>query len=163
MCVAVGSDGTNAVTSALIESWNGMTWSATSGGSQGDDTYLNAVSCPTTKFCLAAGSAYGSLVESFNGRRWSIRSSGNKGKYSNILNGVACISSDNCVAVGQYRNSRSANTKILIESWNGTRSVITANPKLKTGFLDGVTCSRKNFCEAVGQYGGLQTLIETGS
>jgi hypothetical protein len=163
MCVAVGSDGTNTVTSALIESWNGTTWSTKSGGSEGDDTNLNSVSCPTTKFCLAVGSGYGSLVESFNGRHWSIGSSGNKGKYSNILNGVACISSNDCAAVGQYRNGRYANNKVLIEAWNGTRSVITASPKLTTGFLDGIACSEKKFCEAVGQSGGSETLIETFS
>jgi hypothetical protein len=108
------------------------------------------------------------LTESWNGAGWSVAPSPNPGNSVNILNGVSCTTSTNCVAVGYYFNASSPTIgQTLIEKWNGTSWSVTPSPDQgsRGNFLFGVFCTSSTNCVAVGNYingsGDVQTLIET--
>ena len=88
-----------------------------------------------------------------------------EGATGTLLNGVSCVSSNSCVAVGYYYNGSSYET--LIESWDGAEWSLVPSPSPSTGYnyLNGVTCTSSSYCIAVGAYydppSGLQTLIES--
>lgn len=103
---------------ALAERWNGKTWALvlpptpkfTTGVPLTD---LWGVSCTSPKFCIATGSYGGggyelgtAFSELWNGAKWKIVPvpaapvTGNG--YGSILTGVRCLSTKDCVAVGQY-------------------------------------------------------------
>jgi hypothetical protein len=71
---------------------------------------------------------------------------------SSELDGVSCISTSACFAVGYYLNSRVGYGGTLAEAWNGTSWSIQHTPNhsglLKT--LAGVSCTAANACTAVG-------------
>jgi hypothetical protein len=52
-CTAVGTRGSRRT---LVERWNGKKWSVVPSPSPGDNSELNAVSCPGTSRCFAVGS-----------------------------------------------------------------------------------------------------------
>jgi hypothetical protein len=100
------------------------------------------------------------LVESWDGSQWSLalvpKPSGA------VLNGVSCVSSVDCTAVGQNVHSGGA----LVESWNGTAWKVVANPESTAkSQLSGVSCISKTSCAAVGTYlktgGGNRALVES--
>ncbi len=82
---------------SLTESYDGTAWTITPSpvGEAGIDYYLRSVSCSGPTSCFAVGS--GTLIEVWNGTSWSIY--GFAGGY-NDLNGVYCVSSTSCAAVG---------------------------------------------------------------
>lgn len=81
-CVAVGSyvpaprPGTEAGTSALIEHWDGSSWSEVSAPIPPAPSVLLAVSCVSPAWCVAVGDGGSpgtkTLVERWNGRAWAI-------------------------------------------------------------------------------------------
>ena len=86
-CFAVGSfdNSTNAVRpQALIERWNGKTWStvAAAPSATGTGGWLSGVSCTSSTSCLAVGASVTfisggyyrqkTLVERWDGKRWSV-------------------------------------------------------------------------------------------
>lgn len=103
-CTVVGGYLISATVQAFAESWNGTQWTVQS-ASAGLAAQLRGVSCPTASACIAAGQyqvvngLWVSLVESWNGERWSVQSTPNPGG-TIILNGVSCVSSSTCEAVG---------------------------------------------------------------
>ncbi len=65
---------------------------------------------------------------------------------ASVLLGVSCVTPTHCVAVGQYGENDGRN---LVESWNGTKWSVVANPH---GYaLIAVSCATSDFCVAVGQ------------
>jgi hypothetical protein len=95
------------------------------------------------------------LTEHWNGSKWSIVSSPNVGSYSNVLNGVAAVSSTDVWAVG----TDSAQT--MIEHWDGTKWNVVASPG--RGVLSGIAVVSANDIWAVGNlyhHDGSRTLIE---
>lgn len=78
-CWAVGTsdatyDGLGPYT-AIAERWNGSSWVVVSSTRTGEDSGLNAVSCPRASWCSAVGSVTNRsgnelLVELWNGTRW---------------------------------------------------------------------------------------------
>jgi hypothetical protein len=149
-CVAVGD-------SALAERWNGTSWSMMAFGAKTSQSDLVQVSCPSPTSCFAVGS-YGtsstskSLIEHWNGRSWAITaSSAPSGASDTRLNGVSCVSSTNCFAVGAY--STDTAEKSLIEHWNGKTWSIVASPSpggAEVTDLIGVSCPGAKNCTAVG-------------
>ena len=86
------------------------------------------------------GTAVGStLAIRWNGTSWTIQ-----GTPSIVLNGVACTSATNCVAVGSGA-----------EAWNGTAWTVQKTP-MPTGaseyLFGGVSCTSPSACTAVGYY-----------
>ncbi len=87
------------------------------------------------------------------------------GEQNNVLSGVSCVSSTDCVAVGSHSTISNQRSKPLVESLNGnTWSIVhTPYPGSSTNVLQDVSCSSSTNCTAVGYYGNnaaLQPLIE---
>jgi hypothetical protein len=162
-CVAVGS-ATNrtGIQQTLVELWNGTKWSVAPSPNQGSGVNaLYGVSCIGLTKCVAVGTYYANpttdqtLVESWNGHAWSITPSPNQGSGGNLLVGVSCTSSTDCVAAGEYGNASNIQ-QTLVESWNGTAWSITPSPDQGSGSnnLNGVSCTGPTSCVAVGDYSG---------
>lgn len=99
------------------------------------------------------------LVERWNGSTWTRVNSPNGGSTNSRLNGVHCVTTAVCFAVG------TAAGRTLIEGWNGTAwslSTIPVIPGATSSALSGVTCTGTTSCFAVGDYNfnGRRTLIE---
>jgi hypothetical protein len=165
-CMAAGDvyyhlNGTHVQT--LIEEWDGSSWklvSSPNGSSQ--DSVLNAVSCVSTDFCLAAGCSsfcappgfiyYVSfdaqtLTEEWDGSTWNLVNSPPSSPASGLF-GVNCISSRFCMAVG-------ADTyQTLTEEWDGISWRLVSSPNSPSGGGDffGVSCVSRSFCLSVGSY-----------
>jgi hypothetical protein len=93
---------------------------------------LNAVACPAAADCIAVGfyaTATQSLVtlgERWDGSGWqTLRTAGAARRPLSELNGVACVSTKDCLAVGYSQPTTSvtdfASDLPLAESWNGTK------------------------------------------
>lgn len=170
-CMAVGTE--QGVT--LAETWDGTTWSIVSSpdpvNSTGAD--FSGVSCTSPTGCIAVGS-YGeskkvplqTLVETWNGTTWSITPSPSPNKNADVLGGVSCTSSINCVAAG-YRGRGTT----LIEDWNGSTWSVMRSPNgddnKDGGYLSDVSCTSSTSCVAVGDFAASsvleQTLVLTGT
>ncbi len=128
---AVGSGaGTNGI-QTLIEHWNGSSWSIVASSGPGQTTnMLNSVSAVSATNIWAVGedsnsvgpsATFAPLIEHWNGSNWSMTTSPQQGT-SDILNGIAVISTNNIWSVGDYRSSIDSMGPYytLIEHWNGT-------------------------------------------
>ena len=118
----------------------------------------------------SAGTFQGAIVPSPNAMgaaAWSIVTSPNTSTtQQNLFNGVSCVSSSDCWAVGAYYTGSYYQT--LVEEWNGTSWSIVTSPNTsttQTNDLIGVSCVSSTDCWAVGYYsnGTAQTLIEQWS
>ena len=126
-----------------------------------EESYLEGVSCVSSTACTAVGYFLNSskkgmpLAEGWNGTAWFVEEpplpTGAKESY---LNGVSCISSATCTAVGAFLNS-SGKEVPLAESWNGTAWSVQ-EPPVPTGAkesnLGGVSCTSSASCTAVGYF-----------
>jgi hypothetical protein len=171
-CWAVGSTDTQ----ALVEHWNGSTWTIVTSPSINNvpPPILNSVTCTSSSKCWAVGNyqPIGAqdtqpLIERWDGTSWSIvaapasRGTGN-------LSGVACAGASECWAVGtdEYASSGLVQ-KAIVERWNGTAWKSGTLPDIgkagQTVYMYGVACGSKSQCFAVGSSPGssaFQTLIE---
>ena len=160
-CVAVGRQGFPP--SPLLEQGNGSSWAPVSGPEPDGPAVLQGVSCAGPSFCVAVGSTEGStpttLVEQWNGSAWSIvaASALPAGTQSAQFNGVTCLSSTFCVAVGTITIA-GFDPSTLNEFWDGT-SWTTIHPGADTpsttvsSQFSSVSCVSPSFCLAVGQQG----------
>jgi hypothetical protein len=142
------------------------------------DNYLNGIACRSSSDCIAvgylgegfdtAGPDTRTLVLENTGGRWRLVSSPNApGRAGSTLQGVTCVASRKCIAVGSSVNSGS-NPLTLIEQDEGRGWAIVPSPNPSAfggvGVLGGVGCASPTHCVAVGQYesenGNSQTLIE---
>jgi hypothetical protein len=142
----------------------------------------NGVSCSSPTFCAAVGteraldpfspdsSGPGVLLANWNGAMWLFPPDTGlfPGELSHVnglgrreLNGVSCVSSSFCVAVGAHGFSGLANAPSLplVESWNGETWSPVPSPEPARGVnspfkLQGVSCTSTDLCVAVGT-GGL--------
>src|SRR5205807_2376610 len=95
---------------------------------------------------------------------WGVVPSPNLGTDSNLLNGVAAVSSSDAWAVGYYGEYTVAQT--LIEHWNGSAWIMFPSPNVdaRTNVLNGVAAVSSSDAWAVGYYFSnafvYQTLIE---
>jgi hypothetical protein len=137
-CLAVGSYTSGAgVTSALAESWNGMSWKLVDAKGGG----LSGVSCTSPIACIAVG---GSQSEVWNGHAWMLDSV--PAGPSALLNGISCVSATACTAVG------STGTSPLAARWDGSAWTIQnapSDPSVQAS-LQAVSCISATACEAVG-------------
>ena len=168
-CVAVGS---RFASKSLIMSSNSGSWKVVPSPNMGTESRLYAVSCiSSTDTCVAVGFYVNAsmvdqtLIESWNGKKWSVTPSPNVADAPNLLQGVSCITSTDCFAVG-YVPADVGQT--LIESWNGSvwSIVPSPDPSSETNDLNGVSCASSHSCVAVGTFdddsaGVDEDLIET--
>ena len=170
-CVAVGFyHGTT--DQALVETWSGSTWTIapTPTLSPAGDNYLRDVSCTSTTSCVAVGSHHDgtndqTLVEIWDGANWSQSASPSSSPTEdNYLYGLACTSSTDCVAVGDYSNG--PNLRTLVETWNGSTWSIVSSPNTsptQDSSLADVSCASTTDCLSVGSFSlGIptQSLVE---
>ncbi len=168
-CMAVGNAVTTAPNQTLAQKWDGTSWTTlTTPNVTGATTNaLVGVSCPTTAYCVAVGTATvagtaQTLIEQWSGGTWTILSSPNtSATTSNTLTGVNCTSLIVCTAVGTVGSTPTA---ALALQWNGTTwaNVPTATSSNATTFSS-VSCKSAAWCVAVGNTtvsGALQTLVE---
>jgi hypothetical protein len=177
-CWAVGASAIT-VDQTLIEQDTGNGWAIVSSPntSSSQNNGLKGVTCAGASDCWAVGGAANgsvgndqTLIEQDTGSGWAIVSSPNTStNQDNSLNGVSCVSANDCWAVGAHSNGSNAQT--LIEQNTGTGWAIVSSPDTSSSqnnYLEGVTCASASDCWAVGfsfsssPIGGLvdQTLIE---
>jgi len=168
-CIQVGVQVVSTDNQALITQWNGSSWAVASSPSTAGstDTYLNAVSCTSTSFCVAAGfqrqpSTPEPFFEHWNGTAWSVVPAAIPvGSSGAGITGVSCTGPTFCTAVG---NQTVSGAGPLVEQWNGTAWSVVTTPNLAApgdAEFDGVSCRSTVFCMAVGyQAGETQTLAE---
>jgi hypothetical protein len=87
---------------------------------------------------------------------WSVMTSPDVGAppQQDYLEGISCISTSSCTAVGGYRSGGSPPGKTLVERWNGTNWSVVPSPNGPSGTnvneLNDVSCVSATACEAVG-------------
>lgn len=149
-CFAVGAGSIDKKSQALIERWDGTTWSILSSPSAALLNDLTSVACSSETQCFAVSNASTQIVQ-WNGSTWSAAASPSVPDGSALF-GVSCASTI-CFAVGSaYINSQNA---LLIEEWNGTAwSVVTSPAPAGASFLElkAVSCATPTSCLAVGSY-----------
>jgi hypothetical protein len=114
-CIAVGSYRNSASkTIALAEFWNGSSWSlkAVPEPAGATATELLGVSCVAANSCRAVGTfknssgANRTLAAQWNGNEWILETSPNPtGSTASAWQGISCTGTEECQAVGWYRNS----------------------------------------------------------
>ncbi len=152
VCLSVGDNGGDSTT---FQWDHGVRW-VKAPDSEISGALLRGISCVGTTaagdpaFCMSVGSANSGAdtqSEKFDGNSFSTPATPDAaGASANQLNGVACVSSTNCTAVG------SSNRGTLIEHWNGSSWSVVASPNASGSSNDvllGVSCS-PTFCVAVG-------------
>ena len=191
-CWAVGAAGPNQIqynflpgiapnvvgASALIEHWDGTSWSVVANsGLAGSGQYLTAVTCTASSNCWTVGSSMdsngnpsSSLVEHWDGSTWTPTTSLDPTTPANILTSVTCIASSQCWATGATNSASGQNETPTpyIESWNGADWSVQPSPNVMAfGYLGGMSCVRGSGCFAAGFSANnlnnnttLQTLIE---
>ena len=174
-CVAVGSYTVSGGSIwAMSATWNGTSWTLrTIPKPEGSiRTVLLDVSCSSASACAAvgiyrdAGGLQTSFVQRWNGSTWSHQSSANPEKSTNtVLQGVSCVASSPCVAVGDWNDSK--NWLPMAQEYNGSAWVLdtTPNPEGATEtIIEGVAC-RTTGCLSSGWYkdsgGKFKTLGES--
>jgi len=158
-CVAVGNASNGTADQALVEEWNGATWTTmtTPNPPSSVSASLSGVSCPSTTFCQAVGdfnhgSGNSTLAEQWNGTTWSVAASpNNPAANGNYLDGVSCAGTSFCVAVGEaYLSSGPVN---VVEQWNGSTWSVASAPDANAAFGDlliAVDCFGPTSCVATG-------------
>jgi hypothetical protein len=173
-CIAVGSYGTGkpATTEGLVLTWSGGAWAATQAplpgnAGKGPGAALNAVSCPSTSKCIAAGQyqdASGNwegLLLTRSGGTWTAAKApqpGNAAKNPEIaLNGLSCPATAKCVAVGVYADKSQRGEGLLL-TWSGQAWAAAEAPR-PSGIpgnagqeVNAVSCPAPSQCVATGQY-----------
>ena len=177
-CVAVGDHFSQAhgIGEALIERWNGSTWSVVPSPAPvhfpNSGAELDGVTCVSATDCLAVGwhlFSHSELRElpfavRWNGSKWLAEQPARPGGVSrSTFEAVSCPGAA-CVAVG---NDVTAGTVVsLAEGWSGTKWTVEPTPSpsgAKYTFLQGVACTSGRNCWAAGEWGsptGPRTLIE---
>lgn len=176
-CVAAGyAVFANGSSSAVIDMWNGKTWSAMKSATLPAGYFghlLNGVSCASPRSCVAVGeegkpSGVIAISEIWNGKTWRyVKLSWPKGVRNAQLNEVRCLSAGHCAAVGltgqnpvsNYLTGRAAAVVWNGKAWQAQSVPAPANGKFSV--LYGLYC-QKSFCAAAGQTGPIGTANGTG-
>jgi hypothetical protein len=160
-CLAVGNYQSSEGPSLLSELWNESKWNVqtTPLPSESTSSEFVAIGCNSTASCEAVGSAVIKGVKTAIAERWISPTWSTQtlplpeGATSSQLDGVDCLWSNFCAAVGRYTTS-GGSIKSLVEFWNGTewtlQTVTDPEKAVQTTLLD-VACSpTPNRCTAVG-------------
>jgi uncharacterized membrane protein YgdD (TMEM256/DUF423 family) len=165
----------------LIEHWDGTAWSVVPGfeAVSPEGVYLTGVTCVTASDCWASGSTTGStgtadatLMQHWDGSTWSVVPSAVPPVGTgSILNGVSCLSAQQCWAVGSAGpfgggGGSQFQPSSFIEQWDGSAWSIDPTPSVTAiSLLGSVTCLQATECWAVGaslvgSLGTFQPLVE---
>ncbi len=168
ICSAVGYYKNSAGTTVtLAERWNGTEWLVQTPPNPAGalESKLEGVHCISNQVCIAVGyyktgpEAFSTLIERLEGSTWSIMSSANPpGMARTYLNGVSCISTSDCWAVGKtaYKAIEELEGKkptAVAEHWNGSAWTLSSMSE-PPAQLRRVSCVSSGPCVAVtGQEG----------
>ena len=165
---------------ALVEVWNGSSWSAQPTPPLAGQVELHSVACASPSDCVAVGLQNPSpleyliihpLIERWHGTAWTIDQQpttttidtmcgGPCAATSSALAGVACTSASACEAVGSTWAVQGATT--FAEAWNGsgwaTTPTVDPGPPPPEDRLTAVSCTTSTACITVG-YGGPQGMF----
>jgi hypothetical protein len=166
-CVAVGSVVYTRFLSskAVIEQWNGASWSLVNSPSVGAENELDGVSCTMNggARCVAVGAENAqsnqgtpninghAVVEVDQGGEWSVAAKVDAiaANHSNLA-AVSCLSATDCVAVGRYEIGR--DSFLLDDNWDGRAwAPVHTPPTFGAGVS--VSCTAATNCLDVGGAG----------
>lgn len=166
-CMAVGYSARGGTEKPLAERWTGTHWSVLRTPDPSPSWprhHLHGISCPTTRFCLAAGdfgtetlspsftSTFDAWVARWNGSVWRVAHviSAARGT-TKSFSGVSCASTRACLMVGSV-SSPSIEGKPLGIWFDGRhwRDLRPPNPAESSG-LSSVSCVSPAACMAVGR------------
>lgn len=121
-------DGETGPYRTLALHWNGTSWTQVTTPNPGTNNYLYDVHCNGTSDVWAVGNKDGTtLVIHYNGTSWSTVTSPNpSGSTLNFLQGVDCLASNDCLAVGS--SYASGNYSTLAMHWGGSSWGIETTP-----------------------------------
>ena len=177
-CMAAGyTFNSSYLEQTLLEQWNGISWRVVTSPdtSASEDNFLWGVSCTSTSFCMAdgyydePGGDQLTLIEKWASGTWTISPSPNPSPAASTANdslsSVSCVSSQFCMAAGDYENPSDVQQN-LIERWTGAKWQILKSPNtsshLENGLYAGVSCGSTASCAdatfAVSKTGFYQTL-----
>jgi hypothetical protein len=163
VCIAVGSYSNAAGEHNFAAEWNWSTWKIVNPPNPSASSSLDALSCRSSDFCVAVGQWYDVAANKvelesqiWNGSSWTIKSVPplQAGATNPSLDGISCVSTTYCMAVGDYDVGNTGSQPSLSEVWNGSSWTIhlPPNPSGTTGnALSGVSCESTSFCNAVGE------------
>ena len=161
-CIAAGSYQASESPATLAEIWNENKWSiqSTPVPSGASSSELMAVGCNNTAECMAVGSAViggvkTAIAQEWNSPTWTMSTVPiPAGATSSQLDGVDCIWSGFCVAVGRYTSGGSI--KSLAMFWNGTswslQTLTDPAGAAESELLDVSCTTSPNACTAVGSW-----------
>jgi hypothetical protein len=164
-------DGCGCAYYALIEHWNGLSWSvATHPASSVLSSEILGMGAISSNDVWAVGDLYNAtsghyegLIEHWNGTTWSAVSAGPV-LQDEYLNGVAGVSANDVWAVGTYTDTISGLSVTETKHWNGSNWSLVSSPNPTdggnsiNGALNSVTAIAANDVWAVGGLPG--TLAE---
>jgi hypothetical protein len=173
-CLAVGNHQASEGPSLLSQIWNEGKWNVqtTPLPPEATSSELVAIGCNSTANCTAVGSAAiggkkEAIAERWTSPSWALSSIPiPEGAKSSQLDGVDCLWSNFCVAVGRYTASNNL-IRNLVLFWNGTGWSLQTPPNpsgaYRTSLLDVSCTATPNVCTAVGSWESISsefTLIE---
>jgi hypothetical protein len=168
-CVAVGSSegvGAGAANAALIETWNGSSWTLASNPTP-TGSELFSVSCADATTCTAVGDDSNNnedqpLIESLSGGVWAVAANPAPAVANNtdyLLDSVSCPDSNDCVAVGYLDYNDGTPGTTFAETYASGSWTVTPSPNgpgadqdSAASWLTGVSCVSSSQCLAVGEY-----------
>jgi len=179
-CTAVGTYGDTADnTEGLIETLSKGTWQVEeaplpSDASDSQDVILDAVACPSSRFCTTVGTYYGAsgkedLIEALSGGVWTAIEAplpSDAAGGGETLSSVVCPSTDTCLAVGTYLGSSDVTLGVIDTlsggTWGATEAP-TGSPETDSVDSFGpVACASRTKCAAlVSHASNSQGLIDT--
>lgn len=160
-CLAVGNHQSSGTPSLLSELWNEGKWSVqtTPLPAESTSSEFTAIGCNSTANCTAVGSAViggvkKAIAERWTSPTWALSSIPfPEGAKWSQLDGVDCLWSNFCVAVGRYTNSSNAEKSMAL-FWNGTswslQTLTDPSGATKSTLLDVACTPSPNVCTAVG-------------
>jgi hypothetical protein len=174
-CWAVGGYATGVSAGvAMIEHYDGTSWSIVSSPSPSGNGYiLGGVACTSATDCWASGSyattVQQSLKEHYDGASWNVVDSANTDpNQSNFPFSITCQSATDCWAVGWYFDYPGGDVLTLINQYDGTSWSVVDSPNpppnnagQHVDFLTAVTCSSTTDCWAVGYYFNVNGVPQT--
>ncbi len=143
----------------LLWHWEGKSWSFVDAPISGS-AVLVGDACPAANSCFAVGgqlvgklgNQYVAVIEHYNGVSWS--PSPVPSPSGAVLNGVACSSSTDCMAVGT-RQTSSSTAHVLMDHWDGkswSGSSAPSPAQSMWSVMNSVTCLSASDCLALGDY-----------
>jgi hypothetical protein len=174
-CTAVGYTVSSSVNAthvrALIEQWDGTTWTMESfarpiGASWAE---FSSVSCSNPRSCLAVGGFIRNqingqeqpLTEQWNGSSWSVLATPNPhAENGSSLTGVDCLSPNDCEVQGAF-DYADVDQSVFASLWNGSTwaSQTQVNPGGQDSNSDNaISCTSSQACTSVGTWTNIGAL-----